>query len=367
MPIGNITSSTGTAAPSGDNLAAAAVAQNLAAAPDIDRLTQLVQQINQQAYLAAPGRQQQLGNIENMMAGNLDPQTIQENQLQAAQRYGSSGFGLDSGAWQSAIQRAMGLSRQALQERGGSALNAMYADMPKANAQEFMVGPALVQQQRAQAAALAEQARQFNIQSAQSADQFTRNLAQRAAEAAQAAALAASELAEKQREFNETMSYTAGIDLQRLQENARQANQQADITRSELAQHQAQFTASQAQQASQFGQSQAQQASQFGQSQAQRGSEFAQTLAQRQAETAAGQSQDFSRLYASLYGTIPGYNQFGIYTGQIGGMPTAGVPATAGAPMPNPSWDYVTNAVDRLRQNNLSNLSNRAGWWTGQP
>lgn len=282
---------------------------NIANVPNIDRLTQLVSDINQRAYLSAPGRQQQLGVIQNMLAGNLDPQTIQENQIRAAQQYGGRGFGVDSGAWQSAISRATALDRQAMQERGATAANALYAGMPQANAQTYTATPELAvtyQNNRAAqahaAAALREQARQFNITAASTDDRFTRELAQRASEAAMNAAQANAALAEKQREFDVSQSYTAAHDIAVLQENARQANQQADLTRTELANRQSQFTAAQAQQQNQF----------------------ASTLAQRQSEFGSNLAQEQAALYAKIYGSLPGYNQFGVYTGQEGVFPAGG-------------------------------------------
>lgn len=292
-------------------LTQAPAAANLANQPQLEALAKMINDIN----MAAPGRSQQLTNIQGMMAGNLDPATVQAAQQNAAAQYGARGFGVDSGAWQSAIQRAMGLSRQDLQERGSTALNAMYASMPTVDVQNYMATPALYETHRsnvadeaARAAALREQARQFNLSSTAEESQFVRNLQQRAAESAQAAAQANAELAEKQRQFNESQSYAAAIDLARLQENARQANQQAEIARSELQQGASQFTASQSQQQGQF----------------------TSTLQQRQAEAAQDSSRQWASLYAQLYGTLPGYDASGRYTGIVSGAtPTAGAAGDA--------------------------------------
>lgn len=332
------------------DLATAPTEANIANIPNLDRLSKLVSDINQQAWLSAPGRTEQLGVVQNMLAGNLDPQTIQENQLNSAQQYGARGFGADSGAWQSAIQRASGLSRQALQERGATAANALYSGMPTFDPNEYMVDPdlyATYQHNKAQeaqaAAALREQARQFNISTETGESQFTRTLQQRAAEAAQAAAQANAELAEKQREYNQTMSYQAGIDLQRLQENARQANQQAELAKSELDQEQSQFTSSQAQQQSQFGD----------------------TLKQRQTESATDSARQWAQLYAQLYGVIPGYNEQGQYTGQLGtwGTGTTGTAQTGAATNSNFLQTYNQKNLDRLRS---YTPPDRTGWWTAQ-
>jgi hypothetical protein len=227
----------------------------------------------------------------------------------------------------------MGLSRQALQERGGAALNSMYGSMPTVDVQDYMVTPALYETNRsnvaaeaARAAALREQAREFNISSAAEESQFVRNLQQRAAEAAQAAAQANAALAEQQRQFDVSQSYSAAIDLARLQENARQANQQADIAKSQLSQAASEFTASQAQQQSQF----------------------TSTLEQRKAESAADTARQWASLYAQLYGTLPGYNTAGTYTGTlgVGGSPSLDLSAYNVANM-NRLKDYAQSLIKR--------------------
>lgn len=147
---------------SGGDLTAQAAAQNLASAPTIDRLTQLVQGINQTAYLSAPGRSQALGTIENELSGNLDPSTIYENQLANAEKYGAGGFSSDSEAWQTAVQRGLGIDRQALIGAGQTALDNFYAGMPTVNAQDQMTSPALLEQQQATQSALAEQASEYS-------------------------------------------------------------------------------------------------------------------------------------------------------------------------------------------------------------
>ena len=204
----------------GSGLAGQAAAQNIAAAPSLDALAQIISGINQKAYLSAPGRQAQVGNIQNELAGNLDPQTVQAAQLAAAERYGGAGFGADSGAWQSAIQRATGISREALKCKGATDLNALYSGMPVTDATQFAVTPALLQQQQQAAAQLAEQAREFDVSTAQGQSQFLASLEQRKAEAAQAAAQAGAALAEQQREYDLTHSSTVANQIAVLQEQA---------------------------------------------------------------------------------------------------------------------------------------------------
>lgn len=189
--------------------------QNIAAGGDIDTLTQLLSGINQSAYLSAPGRQQQLGTIENQLSGNLDPSTVYQNQLRNAEKYGAGGFSADSEAWQTAIQRGLGIDRQDLIGSGQKALDAMYAGMPEVNSQTMTSTPGLLEQQQSTAAAQA-------------------------------------------------------LEQQQIQNQA------------------AQFAASQAQQLSEFG---------------------------------TTTSENSAKLYASIYGSLPGYNEYGQYTGQSGTFP----------------------------------------------
>ena len=217
-----ITGTTPTAG--GTDLTAQAAAQNIASAPSIDTLTQLIQGINQKAYLSAPGRTQELGTIEDMLSGKLSYSKWYEEQLKGAQGYGAGGFSADSPAWQTAIQRGLGLDTEALVGAGQKAMDAFYAGMPVANAQAQMTTPALLEQQQA-------------TQGAQA------------------------------------------------------------LTAQEIANQQAQFTAAQAQQLSEFG-------------------------------TTSAQNQ--AKLYASIYGSLPGYNEYGQYTGQTGTFPYSAF-ANAGA------------------------------------
>ena len=149
------------------NLTEQAGQLNLAAIPTIDSLTQQLQQINQNAYLSAPGRTQDLATIQNELAGNLDPSTIYENQLKNAEQYGAGGFSGDSQAWQTAIQRGLGIDRQNLITAGQNALNSFYGNMPTVNAKDFTTSPDLLEQQQATLAAQALQQQQIENQAAQ--------------------------------------------------------------------------------------------------------------------------------------------------------------------------------------------------------
>jgi hypothetical protein len=161
-----------------NGLADQSAQQNISASGNIDTLTKLLSGINQSAYLSAPGRQQQLGTIENQLSGNLDPSTIYQNQLANAEQYGAGGFSSDSPAWQTAIQRGLGIDRQNLIGAGQTAMNAMYAGMPQVNAQDQTTTPALLEQQQATAAAQALQQQQIQNQ----ADQFAAQQAQQLSE-----------------------------------------------------------------------------------------------------------------------------------------------------------------------------------------
>ena len=78
--------------------------------PALARVAEIVNQINQQQWLGAPGRQAALGAIQGRIAGQLSPETVSEAASAAAQTYGGGGFGVDSPAWQSAIRRALGIA-----------------------------------------------------------------------------------------------------------------------------------------------------------------------------------------------------------------------------------------------------------------
>lgn len=114
---------------------------NISNAPNLSKIADLISQINQQAYLSAPGRQKELENISRWQAGELDPSVYEDARLAAAERYGSAGFGVDSPAWQASIQRALGLSRLGLQEKGAAALESLYSGMPKTDVTKYTLTP----------------------------------------------------------------------------------------------------------------------------------------------------------------------------------------------------------------------------------
>jgi hypothetical protein len=63
--------------------------------------------------------------------------------------------------------------------------------------------------------------------------------------------------------------------------------------------------------------------------------QFTAQQAQQLGEFGTTSGQNAAELYAQIYHTLPGYNQYGMYTGQTGTYPaTAGTPAATRTP----SW-----------------------------
>lgn len=118
-----------------------AAEEAVAAAPALEKIADIVSSINRKAYMSAPGRQEALGNIQRWQAGELDPSVYSDIAGQAAQTYGGAGFGVDSPAWQSAVQRAIVTNRQALQEKGGAALDEFYRGMPTTDINRYIATP----------------------------------------------------------------------------------------------------------------------------------------------------------------------------------------------------------------------------------
>lgn len=127
--------------PTATDIQGGSLEANIAAAPSLEKISQILSNINQQAYMAAPGRQEALSAIQGRVAGNLSPETIAENQLAAAQTYGGGGFGVDSPAWQSAIRRATGIDREQLIGQGLGELQSFYQGMPTVDIQKYTLTP----------------------------------------------------------------------------------------------------------------------------------------------------------------------------------------------------------------------------------
>lgn len=157
---------------------------NIAAAPSLDKISQILADINQRAYLSAPGRQEALGAIQNRVAGNLSTETISGAQLDAAQRYGGAGFGVDTPAWQSAISRAIALDKEKLIGEGLGELESFYKGMPVADVQKYTLTPsdyataqAAAQNRQLQLAELQQKGALTMQDLAQKESQFARDLA----------------------------------------------------------------------------------------------------------------------------------------------------------------------------------------------
>lgn len=177
----------GTLGSGSGNMVGDALSANISSAPALEKIANIVSQINQQSYLSAPGRQQELANINRWQAGELDPSIYADVASKAAQMYGTGGFGVDSPAWQSAVQRAIVTNRQALQEKGASELEKFYAGMPATDVTKYTITPS--DYASAQDAARARQLQLAQIQ---------QTGALKTAEMNQARALAQQELAFKQ-------------------------------------------------------------------------------------------------------------------------------------------------------------------------
>ena len=156
--------------PSAGDIVGGALQGNISNAPNLAAIADIVNSINQKAWLSAPGRQQELANVNRWQAGQLDPSVYEDVALQAAQRYGGGGFGVDSPAWQAAIQRAIVTNRQALQEKGAGALEKMYEGMPTTDVQKYTLTPedyaTVLDRQQAQQLQLAGLQQQGALESA---------------------------------------------------------------------------------------------------------------------------------------------------------------------------------------------------------
>lgn len=237
---------TGTPAAGGgaQDLVSTPAQANLAAAPDLDALSQMVNRINRQAQVSmVPGgeamEQQSAQNIANLLSGQLPTSFTQNLQSSLAQQYGARGFAPDTAATNAAALRAMGLESQALQSQGEKALTESYARHPIYDISQSLITPsayASYQAQQAEAAAraasLAEQRREFDAEmeykrqypsgggGANAAIQAQTDLeiARMQQQATQNA------LNEKIREFDVTQSATTAREINQLREQARQAN-----------------------------------------------------------------------------------------------------------------------------------------------
>lgn len=226
---------------------------NLANAPNLEKLSALANQINQQAQKQAnlsriPGaaalEEQSSKNIADLLAGNL-PQSFTENlRTSLATQYGGAGFGVDTQALNAAALRATGIETQAQKLRGEEALAGAYARNPAApiwDVTRGMLTPELYTtylnqkaQQAAEAARLAEQRRQFDISSQWEREQASSQAATQLQIAQMQAGQARAELEEKIREFNRTQDAGVAMQVAQLREQANQAQIQAQLAQQQL-------------------------------------------------------------------------------------------------------------------------------------
>lgn len=134
-------------------LASAVDQSNLAAAPYMTQLSQLINSLNQTAQQQAnmgriPGEAgleaQSSQDIAAELAGNLNPGTVSTIRDQMAQMYGNGGFGVDNAATSAAAMRAMGLLAEGQVQAGQNNLSQATARNPSApiyGAQGLLVNP----------------------------------------------------------------------------------------------------------------------------------------------------------------------------------------------------------------------------------
>ena len=242
----------------GLNLAGNAADQNLAAAPSLEALSQMVNQINRQANQSRiPGgaalEEQSSQNIANELAGNLPDSFIQNLRTGMAQRGAAGGMGVDSPNMNAAALRGMGLESMDVQARGQANLGAAYnRAAPLWDVSQGMVTPGLYESYT-QHQAQNELQRQQN---AQAQSQYQSELAQRQKEfeemqkyrytalesqgdsQVQVAQIQADQLnrqlEEKRREYNITRDTSVLTDIARLTEQARAANMDVSLKTQQL-------------------------------------------------------------------------------------------------------------------------------------
>ena len=123
-------------------IATGAAQSNLAAAPDLAKLSALINALNQAAQqqanagrLGPQGQQIQsnlLGNLERQSAGLLDPQTEAMLQQNVAQMGAAGGFGVDSAHLAAAYRRALGQTIESTEAAAQKQYSDLLADNPSA-------------------------------------------------------------------------------------------------------------------------------------------------------------------------------------------------------------------------------------------
>jgi hypothetical protein len=295
MPTGTIFDSLNSYSPgTGGGLAGDAARQNIQAAPDIARLSELINQINhasnqQRVTGGAALEQQSSQNIANELAGNLPQSYVQNLQSNMAQRGASGGFGVDSPNMNAAALRAMGLESMDVQKQGQADLNSAYQRAaPLFAAENAVMTPALLQQQQDQASQRALQAQQIGDQAAewraqlaQRDTEFRGTIAQQQSDLAARMGLSYAQMGEQAREFDagQTGQTTRlGLELAaraaeqqanntiqwaQMQQQQNQFSQNYGLQQQQQTEAQRQYNATLANNQNQFTQSQRQQAQQY--------------------------------------------------------------------------------------------------------
>lgn len=204
------------------------LAANIAAAPSLEKISDIINSINQkaqqQANLSRTGGsgaydQSILDNINRMAQGYISPETIAETQASAAQQWGGRGFGVDTPAMQAAVRRTLGLQREDLAKEAASEYATYlgaHPSAPIADVSKFMVTP----ESYAQAQEAAD-ARKLQLAELQQKGEISR------AEMNQQIQLANQQLALKQQELAQSKL----LEQQRLALEAQQQQQRLDQER----------------------------------------------------------------------------------------------------------------------------------------
>lgn len=173
-----------TAPEQASNLATDTAASNLAASGYDTELTDLINSVNESAQqslnagrLGTGGQAIQNQLVSNTAAnaqGYLDPATLANIESNAAQQWGSAGFGVDTPAMSAAAERAMILTSQGLESQAATEYGNLLAENPSAplySMQNLLVSPSEYASTSGQYASSANQNAQNNANAANTAAQ----------------------------------------------------------------------------------------------------------------------------------------------------------------------------------------------------
>lgn len=113
----------------------------ISAAPALQRVADIVSGINQRAWMSAPGRQEQLANIQRMQAGQIDPSDIEMMSGDILSQYAGSGINYESPAVQAAFRRAMGAKAGEMRRVADEEMDRFYSGMPTTDVGRFTLTP----------------------------------------------------------------------------------------------------------------------------------------------------------------------------------------------------------------------------------